>query len=46
MTLVEPLPKTLASDRGSGPDDRRTRRHVVRDYPAVTMPDKTFSSAI
>jgi hypothetical protein len=43
VTLVEPLPKALAAHRGGGPYDRCTRRHVVRDYPATRMADKTFS---
>ena len=29
MTLVESLTKPLAADRGGGPDDRRTRRHLA-----------------
>jgi len=45
MTLVEALPKPLAADGGGRPDDWGTRRHIVRDYPAMWMRDKTFSAS-
>src|SRR6266702_937596 len=44
VALVEPLPKALAPHRGGRPDDRCTRGHVVADYPAGRMGDKTFFS--
>jgi hypothetical protein len=44
VALVEPLPKALAPHRRGRPDDRCTRGHVVADYPAMRMRDKTFSS--
>ena len=44
VALVEPLPKALAPHRRGRPDDRCTRGHVVADYPAGRMGDKTFFS--
>ena len=44
MALVEPLPKAFAAHSGGRPDDRCTRGHVVADYPAGRMGDKTFFS--
>jgi hypothetical protein len=44
VALVESLPKALAPHRRGRPDDGYTRGHVVADYPAVRMRDKTFSS--
>jgi hypothetical protein len=44
MTLIEPLAKALAAHRGGRPDDWCSRGHLVADYPATRMGDKTFFS--
>jgi hypothetical protein len=43
MALVEMLAEAFRADTGRRPDHRCAWRHVVRDYPAPHMGDKTFS---
>jgi hypothetical protein len=45
MTLVEALPEAFAPHRSGRPNDGRTRGHIVADYPAERMRDKTFFSS-
>lgn len=42
VTLVDALAEPLCTDSRGRPDHRRAWWHVVRDYPAGHMSDKTF----